>query len=175
MSAIREQVNDLPTYDQIKERDRNAIEDVRERLMAEYPGALGILRQYDFVICPRADYAPYERQSREAARNEAARAALRKATQRELAIPYSGAITYCQISVANSGRAVGFHRCNGKARYVRRLKEDPGGDGRVAVCANHRSDPTYGRVFRHVNSPNTWAARVGGPGATEVVEPEYQP
>ncbi len=165
---------ELLTLGEICQRDRNAIEDVRERLLAEYPGALGILREYDFVICPRADYRPYERQSREAAVHEERRQAARKAAEQAAAIPYGGGIGQCQIGVIDA-TGFGHHRCNGKARYVRRIERDSAGDGRIAVCAVHRTDPKYGRSFRYVTHSNSWQARYGDRAAVEAVEPEYQP
>ena len=161
----------LPTYEQIVVRDRNAVEDVRERLMAECPGALAILGSYDFVICPRADYQPYERQWKEGERNAEARDKAAREAKAAEAIPYRGAIERCQVSVHDGRLAMRFYRCQRPTRYVRRIKDDPEGDGRIAVCATHRKDPKRGgEPRRHVGRGRYEQATAG-----EVVEPEYQP
>lgn len=83
----------------------------------------------------------------------------------DAALPYRGAIEYCQASVHEQGRGVGFHQCSKKARFVIRVEDDRQGDGRLAVCRTHTKPGAY-RFIKH------WKYEVS---ATDPVESEYQP
>jgi hypothetical protein len=150
------------SLEQIRQRDDKLIEDVRELLPAS---ALAILREHDFVICPAADYHPHQRQYGEAKENARARQLERQRQEIGAALRYYGAILHCQASVAVGGRSVSTRRCHNRAKWATRVSHDRG-DGRLVVCSKHLQ-----HAFRYM--PLSW--ELWGKGATEIIEPEYQP
>ena len=107
---------------------------------------------------------------RERREKEAYKAAddARKAATLAKAIPYTGRINDCQAQVWTQGRGGTAHRCQKLAKFVVRRTEygKDSGDGRLAVCRIHASDPSSHRYTKH------WSHEVS---AAEIVEPEYQP
>lgn len=89
------------------------------------------------------------------ARDKALRAE-RKATAQAAAVaaatPYTGPAMFCQASVADGGRSVGFHRCGHAAKLVVKTERDDQYGGKLAVCKAHAKDSSvfrYTALWRH--------------------------
>ena len=99
-----------------------------------------------------------QRVARQQQREATAAAAMAKAK------PYAGAIKSCQVSVPDTGRSVGSHRCRHAPKWVVTANRW-GETDTLAVCTIHAKDPAVYRYRAH----SKWSGR----DADEPIEPEY--